>query len=231
MARFRRLDVYRRMIDIGIIPVFYHDDVETAKKIVRACAAGGATAIEFTNRGDGAHLAFAELVRWTQKELPDVMLGIGSVLDGPTCALYIACGANFIVGPIFSREAAEAANRRKVAYIPGCGSATEISDAEACGCEIVKIFPAGQVGGPAFVKAILGPCPWTSIMPTGGVDPTEENLSAWFNAGVVCVGIGSKLIRKDLVQAGDFETLKIETAKVLQLVKKIRAGAGLVQKK
>ncbi len=231
MARFRRLDVYRRMIDLGVVPVFYHDDVETAKKIVRATAAGGATVVEFTNRGDGAHQAFGELVRWAQKELPDVVLGIGSVIDGPTCALYIAAGANFVVGPVLNREAAAVANRRKIAYIPGCGSPTEISEAEALGAEIVKIFPAGQVGGPPFVKAVLGPCPWTSIMPTGGVDPTEENLSAWFNAGVVCVGIGSKLIRKELVQAGDFETLKNETAKVLQLVKKIRTGAGLAPKK
>ncbi|HAK94901.1 MAG TPA: bifunctional 4-hydroxy-2-oxoglutarate aldolase/2-dehydro-3-deoxy-phosphogluconate aldolase [Planctomycetes bacterium] len=231
MARFRRLDVYRRMIDIGIVPVFYHDDVDTAKKIVRACAAGGATAIEFTNRGDGAHLAFGELVRAMQKELPDVVLGIGSVIDGPTCALYIAAGANFIVGPMLSREAAAAANRRKIAYIPGCGSVTEISEAEALGAEIVKIFPGGQVGGPAFVKAVLGPCPWTSIMPTGGVEPTEENLSAWFNAGAACIGIGSQLIRKELVQAGDFETLARETAKVVQLVKKIRAGAGFALKK
>jgi 2-dehydro-3-deoxyphosphogluconate aldolase/(4S)-4-hydroxy-2-oxoglutarate aldolase len=153
------------------------------------------------------------------------------VIDGPTCALYMAAGANFVVGPVLNREAAAVANRRKIAYIPGCGSATEISEAEALGAEIVKVFPAGQVGGPAFVKAVLGPCPWTSIMPTGGVDPTEENLSAWFNAGVACVGIGSRLIRKELVQAGDYETLKNETAKVLQLVKKIRAGAGLAQKK
>ncbi len=225
MARFRRLEVYRRMLDIGLVPVFYHDDVETAKRIARACAAGGATVIEFTNRGDGAHLVFEELVRARAKEFPDVVLGIGSVIDGPTCALYLAAGADFIVGPTLSPAAAETANRRKVAHIPGCGSVTEVSAAEALGAEIVKIFPGGQVGGPAFVEAVLGPCPWTAIMPTGGVEPTEAGLSAWFNAGAACVGIGSRLIRKELVAAGDFEALARETAKVVQLIKTIRAGA------
>ncbi len=227
MARFRRLEVLQRMLDDGLVPVFYNADIEVATKIVRACVAGGARLVEFTNRGDRAYQIFSELIRWTEQELPEVILGVGSVVDGPTCALYVACGANFVVGPILSPEAARVANRRKVAYIPGCGSATEISQAEELGSEIVKIFPGGQLGGPAFVKAILGPCPWTSIMPTGGVDPTDESLGAWFRAGVACVGIGSKLVRKDLVTAGDFAGIETAVRNALATIRRIRASRNL----
>lgn len=223
MARFRRFEVYQRILDVGVIPVFHHDDPETAMRIVHACEAAGASVVEFTHRGDLAHEVFAAMVRRAARELPHVILGVGSIIDGPTCALYLACGANFIVGPVLSREAATTANLRKVAYIPGCGSATEIAEAHALGAEIVKIFPGGQVGGPAFVKAMLGPCPWTSIMPTGGVEPSEESLRAWFKAGAACVGMGSKLIRKDLVKAGDFEGVAREIAAAIALAEKVRA--------
>lgn len=222
MARFSRLTVLQAMLDTGLVPVFYHKDVETAKSIVRACARGGARLVEFTNRGDLAFQVFADLVRWAETELPETILGVGSVIDGPTCALYIACGANFVVGPVLSGEAARTANRRKVAYVPGCGSASEISQAEELGAEIVKIFPGGQVGGPAFVKAVRGPCPWTSIMPTGGVDPTEESLTAWFSAGAACVGMGSKLVRKDLVETGDFGAIEKGVRRTLDLIAKLR---------
>jgi len=224
MARFGRLEVYQTMLEEGLVPVFHHKDPETAKKIVRACARGGSHVVEFTNRGDRAFQVFTELAAWAAEELPEVILGVGSVIDGPTCALYIATGADFVVGPVFDPEAARIANRRKVAYIPGCGSATEISRAEEHGAEIVKIFPGGQVGGPAFVKAVRGPCPWTSIMPTGGVEPTKESLRAWFEAGTACVGIGSKLIRKELVQAGDFGAIEKAVARTLEIIREVREG-------
>jgi 2-dehydro-3-deoxyphosphogluconate aldolase/(4S)-4-hydroxy-2-oxoglutarate aldolase len=224
MARFRRLEVLQQMLDYGLVPVFYNADFDVAKKIVRACVAGGARVVEFTNRGDLAYQVFSELVRWAETELPETILGVGSVVDGPTCALYVASGANFVVGPVLSPEAARVANRRKVAYIPGCGSATEISQAEELGAEIVKIFPGGQVGGPAFVKAILGPCPWSLIMPTGGVDPTEESLGAWFGAGAACVGMGSKLVRKDLVKAGDYGGIEKAVRDALATIQKVRAA-------
>ncbi len=222
MARFDRLTVLNKMVELGLVPVFYNGDVETAKKIIAACAAGGATVIEFTTRGDFAPQVFLELSRHFAEADPNVILGVGSVIDAPTAALYIAYGANFVVGPSLNPEVARLCNRRKVAYSPGCGTATEIAAAEELGVEIVKVFPGSTVGGPAFVKSILGPCPWTRIMPTGGVDATKENITAWFSAGVTCVGIGSKLVRKDLVAAGDFDAIAQKVTQVLQWIREAR---------
>jgi len=153
---------------------------------------------------------------------PEVILGVGSVIDPGTAALYISSGANFVVGPILNAEVAKVCNRRKVPYSPGCGTASEISAAEELGCEIIKIFPGSSVGGPAFVKSVLGPCPWTSIMPTGGVAATKESIEGWFKAGVICVGMGSRLITKDLVATGDFEGITANTKKVLAWIKEAR---------
>jgi 2-dehydro-3-deoxyphosphogluconate aldolase/(4S)-4-hydroxy-2-oxoglutarate aldolase len=222
MARFTRLDVLNTMIDLGLIPVFYHKDVEVAKQIVAACAAGGARVIEFTNRGDFAYHVFTELSRHFAQTAPQVILGVGSVVDAPTAAMYIASGANFVVGPILNAEVARLCNRRKIAYSPGCGSASEIAEAEELGVEIVKVFPGSSVGGPGFVKAMLGPCPWTRIMPTGGVEATKESISAWFKAGVACVGMGSNLITKEAVAAGDFEAITRNVAQVLAWIKEVR---------
>ncbi len=222
MARFKRLEVLQAMVDSGLVPVFYHGDLETAKKIAQAVAAGGCRVLEFTNRGDFAYQIFSELNKWCARELPQVILGVGSVLDPATASLYINNGANFIVGPVLNPEVARVCNRRKIAYSPGCGSASEISEAEELGAEICKIFPGAEVGGPAFVKALLGPMPWSLIMPTGGVDATKESIDAWFKAGVACVGIGSNLIENKLVAAGDFETITKKTAEVLGLIDEAR---------
>lgn len=184
------------MKETGIVPVFYHKDPEVCKDVIKACYDGGARVFEFTNRGDFAHEVFGELIKYVNSDLEGMILGIGSVLDSGTTALYLQLGANFIVSPIVNSEMAKTCNRRKVAWMPGCGSVTEISYAEELGAEVVKIFPGSQVGGPAFVKAVKGPLPWSSIMPTGGVDPTEESLKEWYDAGVHCVGIGSKLFVK-----------------------------------
>lgn len=223
MARFKRLEVLNTIVDIGLVPVFYHPDVEVAKNIAAACASGGARVVEFTNRGDFAPDVFKELSLYLAQEHPDVILGVGSVVDAPTAALYIAYGANFVVGPLLNSEVARLCNRRKIAYSPGCGSASEISVAEELGVEIVKVFPGTSVGGPAFVRSVLGPCPWTSIMPTGGVDATEESIMAWFGAGVACVGIGSKLVRKDWVAAGDWMAITVQVRRVLAWIQKARA--------
>jgi 2-dehydro-3-deoxyphosphogluconate aldolase/(4S)-4-hydroxy-2-oxoglutarate aldolase len=222
MARFDRLTVLNNIMELGLVPVFYDSDVEIAKEIVTACAAGGARVVEFTNRGDFAPQVFLELARHFAQADPSIILGVGSVVDSPTAALYIAYGANFVVGPVLNPEVARLCNRRKVAYSPGCGSASEISNAEELGVEIVKVFPGSCVGGPAFVKSVMGPCPWTRLMPTGGVDATEESINAWFGAGVACVGIGSKLVRKDLVAAGDFESISARVAQVLAWIRAAR---------
>lgn len=222
MARFTRLEVLNTMIDLGLVPVFYHKDVEVSKKVIAACAEGGARVVEFTNRGDFAYHVFTDLSRHFAAANPRLMLGVGSIGDAPTAAMYIASGANFVVGPVLNAEVARLCNRRKIAYSPGCGSASEIAEAEELGVEIVKVFPGNSVGGPGFVKAVLGPCPWTRIMPTGGVDATRESITAWFKAGVACVGMGSNLITKEAVAAGDFEAITRNVAQVLAWIKEAR---------
>ena len=222
MSRFSRIEVALKMKETGIIPVFYHKDIATCKEVLKACYAGGVRVFEFTNRGDFAHEVFGELNKYGASELPEMILGVGSVIDAGTTSLYLQLGANFIVSPILNPEMAKVCNRKKVPWSPGCGSLTEISYAEELGAEVVKIFPGSQVGGPSFVKAIKGPCPWTSIMPTGGVEPTEENLSAWFNAGVHCVGMGSKLITKDILLEGNYALLEQRVKDGLAIVNKLR---------
>ena len=224
MARFMRMEVLNAMYDLGLIPVFYNKDTETAKKIVGACADGGARVVEFTNRGEQAHLVFTELASHFAEARPDVILGVGSVVDPGTAALYMQCGANFVVGPLLNPDCARVCNRRKVMYSPGCGSASEISQAEELGCEIVKVFPGGQVGGPAFVKAVMAPCPWTRLMPTGGVDSTEESVKGWIGAGAAVLGMGSKLVVKDLVAAGDFAAITEKVKQVLRWIREAREG-------
>jgi 2-dehydro-3-deoxyphosphogluconate aldolase/(4S)-4-hydroxy-2-oxoglutarate aldolase len=208
----------------GVVPVFYHKDLQTAIGVIEACAAGGARVVEFTNRGDLAYRVFADAVQHVLDRKLDVILGVGSVVDAPTAALYIASGANFVVGPLLNPEVARLCNRRKIAYSPGCGSATEIAQAEELGVEIVKVFPGKEVGGPGFVKSMLGPCPWTRIMPTGGVDATRESLEAWFKAGVACVGIGSNLITREILDKKDFAALTQNVRQVVELIREIRAG-------
>jgi 2-dehydro-3-deoxyphosphogluconate aldolase / (4S)-4-hydroxy-2-oxoglutarate aldolase len=226
MARFDRLAVLNAIVDSGLVPVFYNRDLEVAKQVVAACAEGGARVVEFTNRGDRAWQVFTQLVEWAETAQPKLILGVGSVIDAPTAALYIGSGANFVVGPVLNAEVARLCNRRKIAYMPGCGSASEISQAEELGVEIVKVFPGTQVGGPGFVKAILGPTPWTRIMPTGGVDASEESIRAWFEAGVACVGIGSRLITRQLVAARDWGGISANVAHVLAWIEQARSERG-----
>jgi len=226
MARFDRLEVLNTILEIGVLPIFYHPDLETAKQLVRACAASGAQAVEFTNRGDQAVRVFAELVAYFAREDPDIILGAGSILDAPTGALYIASGANFIVGPSLNPDLARLCNRRKVSYSPGCCSATEISDAEELGVEIVKVFPADTLGGPQFIKAILGPMPWSRLMPMGGVEASPENLAGWIKAGAAAVGMSSNLMKKAWIEAGNYETICTLTAQSIDWVRQARGRSN-----
>jgi len=207
MAQYSRIEVASVMTETGLVPLFYHSDIEESKKVLKACYDGGARLLEFTNRGDFAHEIFGKLNKYVLENLPGMVLGVGSVTDAGAASLYMQLGANFVVTPVLREDIAIVCNRKKVLWSPGCGSLTEIARAEELGCEIVKLFPGG-IYGPDFVKAIKGPCKWTSIMPTGGVSPTKENLEKWFNAGVTCVGMGSKLIAKDA--KGNFDYQKIE---------------------
>jgi 2-dehydro-3-deoxyphosphogluconate aldolase/(4S)-4-hydroxy-2-oxoglutarate aldolase len=223
MARYKRLETLTLMKEIGMVPVFYNQDFEVAKNIVCACADGGSRIVEFTNRGDRAIEVFTKLEEYIAKERPEVVLGAGSIVDAPTAAMYIASGANFIVGPLLDADTARLCNSRMIPYAPGCATLTEIHEAQILGVEICKIFPAEEVGGPAFVKNIKGPCPWTEIMPTGGVAPTRESLSAWFEAGIACAGMGSNLITKELVKDKNFKAIAEKIKDTIGLIREIRA--------
>lgn len=221
MAQYSRLEVAQVMKDTGLVPLFFNNDIEVSKKVLKACYDGGARLLEFTARGDFALEVFTKLTKYAITELPGMIMGVGSVTDAAAASLYMQMGANFIVTPVLREDIAIVCNRRKVLWSPGCGSLTEIAKAEELGCEIVKLFPGG-IYGPDFVKAIKGPCQWTSIMPTGGVSPTRENLESWFKAGVTCVGMGSKLIAKD--SSGNYDYNKIEnmTREAIQIIKDLR---------
>ncbi|MCO4780092.1 MAG: bifunctional 4-hydroxy-2-oxoglutarate aldolase/2-dehydro-3-deoxy-phosphogluconate aldolase [Flavobacteriaceae bacterium] len=221
MASYSRIEVAQVMKETGLVPLFFHSDIEVAKKVLEACYNGGARLMEFTSRGDFAHEVFGELNKYALSKLPGMILGVGSVTDAGSASLYMQLGANFVVTPVLREDIAIACNRRKVLWSPGCGSLTEIAKAEELGCEIVKLFPGGTYG-PSYVKAIKGPQPWTSIMPTGGVSPTKESIEAWFEAGVTCVGMGSKLISKEVIANEDYKGLEGTISSALDLIKSVR---------
>ena len=221
MAQYTRLEVVKQMQDSGMVPLFYHHDIEVAKSVLKSCYDGGARLMEFTNRGDFAIEIFTQLIKYSIAELPDMILGVGSVTDAAAASQYMLYGANFIVTPVYREDIAVVCNRRKVLWSPGCGSLTEIAQAEEMGCEVVKLFP-GSTYGPEFVKAIKGPQPWTSIMPTGGVSIDKDNLKGWFDAGVTCVGMGSQLISKDILANKDYSTLSANVMAALDLIQQLK---------
>jgi 2-dehydro-3-deoxyphosphogluconate aldolase/(4S)-4-hydroxy-2-oxoglutarate aldolase len=218
MANFDKLAVLNKMASAPMVPVFYHKNVAIAKQVIKACYDGGVRAFEFTNRGDFAHEVFAEVRKYTLEACPELALGVGSVVDAPTASLYIQMGADFVVGPLFNPDVAKVCNRRGVPYTPGCGSVSEVGFAQEAGCDLIKVFP-GDVLGPKFVKGLLAPMPWTKLMVTGGVEPTADNLSAWFKAGVFCVGMGSKLFPKDKIEAQDWNYITEKCKEALQIIK------------
>ena len=221
MAQYTRLQVIEQMKESGMVPLFYHKDINVAKAVLKACYDGGARLMEFTSRGDFAFEIFNQLIKYTIKELPGMILGVGSVTDAAAASQYMLAGANFIVTPVFREDIAIVCNRRKVLWSPGCGSLTEIARAEEMGCELVKLFP-GSIYGPGFVKAIMGPQPWTSIMPTGGVSTEAENLKGWFDAGVTCVGMGSKLISKEILANESYFKLTRDVKKTLETIRELK---------
>ena len=222
MAQYSRIEVANVMKESGMVPLFYHPDIELGKKVLRACYDGGARLMEFTARGDFAFEVFLALNKFAIKELPGMIMGVGSITDAAAASMFMQMGANFIVTPSLRADIAKVCNRRKVLWSPGCGSLTEINNAEELGCEIVKLFP-GSTYGPGFVKAIKGPQPWTSIMPTGGVSTEEENLKSWFDAGVTCVGMGSKLISKEILTNRDFKGLEEKVRFALKTIAKVKS--------
>lgn len=224
MARFMRLEVINTLLNTGVLPLFYQGNVEAAVELVTACAGGGARVVEFTNRGELAYPVFAELVRYFASHDSTVILGVGSIIDAPTAALFLAAGANFIVGPNHNPEISRLCNRRKVLYMPGCATETEIANAEEWGAEICKIFPGETTGGPDFIRAVLAPCPWHRLLPTGGVEANEASIRKWIGAGAAAVGLGSKLITAQAVQGKDYAGIAAKTAECVAWVQAARAG-------
>jgi 2-keto-3-deoxy-6-phosphogluconate aldolase len=222
MARFSKIHTLSTIVQTGMVPVFYNSDINIAKEVVKACYKGGVRAFEFTNRGDFAQEVFAQLVKFAEVECPELILGVGSIVDAPTAAMYLQLGANFIVGPLFNPEISKVCNRRLVPYTPGCGSVSEIGFAQETGCDLCKVFPGGNVGGPSFVKNIKAPMPWSMIMATGGVEPTEENLTAWFKAGVTCVGMGSNLFPAAVIKAANWEAITEKCKESFEIIRNAR---------
>ena len=223
MSKFKRLAVYQKFIDYPVVPLLYHEDAAEAKEILMACYRAGIRVFEFTNRGDFAHETFAELSKFAKLNCPDLALGIGTILDAGTASLYIQLGADFIVTPNLVEELAKVCNRRKIAWIPGIATMTEASKAEELGAEFIKIFP-GNVLGPEFIKAMKAPMPWTNIMATGGVEPNEESISKWIKAGATCVGLGSQLFPKEIIQEKNWDKLEKTIAEVLKIAQKIASS-------
>lgn len=226
MPRCTRLDVYQRLFDEGLVPIFHHVDPETTCRIVSAIAEGGSSVCEFTNRSDRAIEAFRAAAAHASERLPQMILGAGSIVDEPTAAIYIASGARFIVGPSFNERVARLCNRRRIAYLPGCQTATEIATAEEMGSEIIKLFPARAAGGADFIKQILGPSPATRLLPTSIGEVSAAALATWFKAGACCVGVGGELIQPDRIAAGDFAAVAGRVAEVREMVRQARVGTA-----
>lgn len=222
MAKYSKFEVYQAMKETGVVPVFFHADLEVCKSVVKACYDGGIRVFEFVNRGDFAHETFAELNKYAIAELPGMILGAGSIVEEVTTGMYIQAGANFIVAPLLNENMAKVCNRRKVMWSPGCATISEISKAQELGSDLVKVFPASQVGGPGFIKAVKAPMPWTEIMPTGGVSLDRENLKGWFDAGVTCVGMGSNLFPKDVMESKDWAKMAQMATELIATIKSVR---------
>lgn len=202
-----RLTFFQKLIETGTLPLYYDANVETCKNLMLTSYQAGATAFEFTNRGADALSVFSELREFIDKSKMDLTLGIGSIIDPETAAVFVQNGAEFVVGPFLNKDLAVWCNKRKIPYIPGCATPREISEAEELGAEIVKIFPAAVLG-PCFIKSILGPMPWSKLMPTGGVNPDKANITTWVKAGAVCLGLGSQFFQKELMESRDFAQIE-----------------------
>ena len=220
MANFSNDAIQQAMKTSGMIPVFYHADIEVAKAVVDASYKGGVRVFEFTNRGENAFSVFTELLKHVQK-YSDLMLGIGTIMDAATTQKFISAGAHFIVSPILKQEMAAVCQKENKLWIPGCATLTEIVTAKDLGAKVIKIFP-GSVLGPGFVSSIMPVVPGLQLMPTGGVEPTEANLSAWFKAGVICVGMGSQLFAKEVIETKNWAKLEQSVADALAIITEIR---------
>lgn len=226
MARHRRLEVLRAILDPGLVPAFQASDPRTAAGIAGALVAGGARVVELLGRGDASLDVYRTLSTFLRELHPETILGVGSIVDAPTAALYLAQGADFVVGPGFDPRIARLCNRRKVAYLPGCATVSEISAAEELGCEIVKLFPSSAMDGPEFIRSLRGPMPWSRVMPTGrGVAFSESSIREWIEAGACALGMGEALIDPALVAKHEFAAISPRVAQALAWIAAARGSA------
>jgi len=213
--------ILKAMQTTGLVPVFNHPDIEVAKGVLDACYEGGVRVFEFTDRSANASNIFGQLKEYAAR-YEDLSLGIGTVFTLEKTKTFLDLGAEFIVSPAMIPEMGEYCREQNTIWIPGCGSVTEIFHAQQLGAKLVKIFP-GNVLGPGFVKSAKAVFPDLAFMPTGGVTPTEENLKSWYDAGVLCVGMGSKLISKELLENHKFIELEDNVRTILSTIQRIRA--------
>ncbi len=207
----------------GALPLMSHADPDTCIMLLRASYQAGARIIEFACRYDNAEKVFERIVQYAEKELPGLVVGVGTIIRKPEAEKYIAMGASFIVAPIIDEQVGEYCVDKNIFWCPGAATLTEIVHAHELGAGLVKIFPAETLGGPAFLRAIKAPCPWIKVMPTGGVTVSESNLRDWFEAGADCVGIGSALFSKQIVSAANEEQIKERVEDLLSTISRIRS--------
>lgn len=217
--------VIQQIVESGILPLYYHENEEVSVTILRALYKSGVRILEYTNRGANASINFKALKSVAIKEMPDLLLGIGTIKTAEKAQEYIDLGADFIVSPIVSPEVAKLVFAHELAWIPGCLTPTEIHQAQTLGATLVKIFP-GNLVGPSYIQTIKDIFPDLIFMPTGGVEPEEQNLKSWFDAGVSAVGMGSKLLKTNLIQEGDFEALSNYISKAMALVGSCKSASN-----
>lgn len=224
MASHTKTQVMTTIRRDGVVPVFFAEDLDVAKAVASSVVSGGLSTLEFTNRGDDALGLLETLVAWSALSLPDLIFGVGSIVDAASASRAIDAGANFVFAPSLSAEVSGVCNERNILYVPGCATPTEIQSAYRMGCDVVKLFPAGSIGGPEFLRAVRAPCPWVDAIPTGGVEPTVESLAAWYGAGAPAVGLGSRLFPQQMLIAGDWAGIEQRVASVVDAVATARAA-------
>src|SRR5688500_10280104 len=217
---FTNEQIVGKMKDLGLVPLFTHDDVVTAQKVIEAAYNGGVRVFEFTNRKKNSYEVFVAMLDYCKK-FPDLMLGIGTVMDGATTKKFIDAGAHFIISPILKLEMARVCLDHNILWMPGCATLTEIVTAKENGAQVIKVFP-GSVLGPGFVSSIMPVVPDLQLMITGGVEPNEKNLAAWFKAGAMSVGMGSQLFTKEILERKDWKALEASVSDILQIIRTIR---------
>ena len=217
----KRTEIISVIQEQGLMPLYFHASAETSIEVIKALYNGGCRVVEYTNRGKEALENFTTLKKICDEELPGIYLGAGTIKDESAANAFINAGADFLVSPGLAEDVFDATYSDKVLWIPGCMTITEIMKAEQFGIQLIKLFP-GNLLGPAFVQAIKEIFPSLLFMPTGGVDLEKENLQAWFKAGVCAVGMGSKLITKDILEKKDYQQISARSKEALDMIRELR---------